>query len=226
MVAAAGTSDAIPVVVVVGAGPGVGAALARRFGREGFGVGLVARNGTRLAAAALELESEGVSVAFATADARDAEGLGEALRDLAGRQGPADVLCFCPLPDVSLIRPVLETTSQDLVASLELVVGGAAAAVREVLPAMRRRGSGTMLFTTGSGALTPSHDRAASGVATTAATVYYRMLHDALAPKGIHVAHTVIAGAVGPGAQHEPAAVADHLWRRHVMRDQATSLIR
>ncbi len=213
-------------LIVVGAGPGVGAALAHRFGREGFRVGLVARNGTRLAATALALEGEGVSVASATADARDAEGLGAALRNLAERLGPADVMCFCPLPDVGLIRPVLETTSQDLVASLELVVGGAAAAIREVLPDMRRRGGGTVLFTTGSAALSPSHDRAASGVATTAATVYYRMLHDVLAPEGIHVAHTVIAGAVGPGKQHEPAVVAEHLWRRHVARDQATSVIR
>lgn len=88
---------------------------------------------------------------------------------------------------------------EDLSASLELNVVGASAAVGEVLPVMRGRGRGTLLFTTGSGALSPNPERAASGVTTTAATVYIEMLHDALAPEKIHVSHTVIVGPLGPG---------------------------
>lgn len=52
------------------------------------------------------------------------------------------------------------------------------------------------------------------------------MLHDALAPGAIHVAHTVIVGPVGPGKQHEPAAVAEHLWQRHTRRDDALTGLR
>ncbi len=214
------------VLTIVGAGPGIGVALARRFGREGFAVGLVARDRARLEGLVADLAASGVRADSATADARDPVQLRAALGELAGRLGPVDVLCFSPLPDVALIKPVLETTPQDLLASLELGVVGAAAAIGEVLPAMRRRGRGTVLLTTGSGALSPDPDRAASGVTTTATTVYARLLHEALATEGVHVAHTVVVGAVGPGLRHEPDAVAEHLWQRYAERDLTSSVIR
>lgn len=213
-------------IVIVGAGPNLGLAVARRFGREGFSVGLVARDRSRLDALVRELEADNVRAAAATADARRPEELSHALHGLAARLGAAEVLCFSPLPDVGRIKPVLNTTPEDLSASLELNVVGAAAAVGEVLPAMRGRGRGTLLFTTGSGALSPNPGRAASGVTTTAATVYVRMLHDALAPEGVHAAHTVIVGPIGPGERHEPMAVAEELWRRYVDRDEAVTVVR
>lgn len=213
-------------IVIVGAGPNLGLAVARRFGRGGLSVGLVARDRSRVDALTGELEADGIRAAAATADARRPDELRGALRELAARLGPTEVLCFSPLPDLGLIKPVLETTPEDLSASLELSVVGAAAAVGEVLPAMRERGRGTLLFTTGSGALSPNSDRAASGVTTSAQTVYVRMLHEALAPEAIHVAHTVVVGPLGPGERHEPAAVAEQLWRRYVDRDEAMAVLR
>ncbi len=137
---------AAPTVLVVGAGPGIGAAVARRFGREGYRVGLVARDCGRLDLLVHELEAAGVHAAAAAADARRPEHLQVAVRELAVRLGPARVLCFSPLPDVGLIKPVLDTSPQDLLASLELNVVGAAAAVAQVLPAMHERGHGTLLL--------------------------------------------------------------------------------
>ena len=60
-------------VIVVGAGPGVGAAVARRFGREGHPVGLVARDHGRLEAMAADLRAAGVAAEAVTADARRPE---------------------------------------------------------------------------------------------------------------------------------------------------------
>ena len=125
---------AAPTVLVVGAGPGIGAAVARRFGREGYRVGLVARDCGRLDLLVHELEAGGVHAAAAVADARRPEHLQVAVRELAVRLGPARVLCFSPLPDVGLIKPVLDTSPQDLLASLELNVVGAAAAARRSCP--------------------------------------------------------------------------------------------
>lgn len=65
---------------------------------------------------------------------------------------------------MSLVKPVVETTAEDFAASLELGVVGAAAAVGQILPAMRERRRGTLLFTTGSAAITPNPERATSGV--------------------------------------------------------------
>lgn len=213
-------------MVIVGAGPGIGAAVAERFGREGLPVGLIARNQSRLDDLVADLTSRGVVARSATADIRRAEQLVEATTSLESELGPPDVVCFSPLPDIDLIKPVLATSADELLASLELTVGGAATAVAALVPGMRERGRGTILFTTGSASLNPSADRAASGVATTAAAAYYAMLHDALAPEGIHVAHTAIVGAVGEHEKHQPAAVAEHLWQRHVARDQASSILR
>ena len=132
-----------------------------------------------------------------------------------------------PAADVSLIKPARRHHSGPTCPPhCELNVVGAAAAVQAVLAGMRERGRGTLLFTTGGAAVAPSHERAVSGVVYGAEVAYARMLHDALAPEGIHVAVATIVGAVGPGAQHEPAAIAEQLWRQHVDRGELQTVLR
>ncbi len=58
--------------VIIGAGPNLGAAVARRFGREGMPVGLIARNRDKLDALAGDLRGEGITADVETADIRDA----------------------------------------------------------------------------------------------------------------------------------------------------------
>lgn len=212
--------------IVVGAGNGVGLAVARRFSRTGGGVGLIARSPDRLEEMAATLRADGVTAAFAPADATDPVQLRAAIRGLVDHLGPVDVLCFSPLPAVDLIKPVLETQAHDFMASLALSVGGAASAVSELVPGMIARGRGSLLFTTGSGAIRPLPARAASAVATTAETAYISLLHQELEPAGVRVAHLVIAGAIGAGATHEPARVADALWAAHESRGPSVTVMR
>ncbi|GAA0247585.1 SDR family NAD(P)-dependent oxidoreductase [Cryptosporangium japonicum] len=212
-------------VHIVGAGPGVGAAVARRFGRAGHPIGLIARNRSRLDALARDLTADGIDTQVCAADATDPAALAAALTELARRQGPAGVLCFSPLPDVSLIKPVVDTTPADLGAALALSVVGAAASVRAVLPAMRTTGRGSLLFVTGSAVVNPSADRAASAVAGFAEKAYLDLLRDALATTPIQVAHLVVKGAVGVGATHEPDTVADRLWRLHAAPAETHALL-
>jgi NAD(P)-dependent dehydrogenase (short-subunit alcohol dehydrogenase family) len=211
-------------IFIVGAGPGVGAAVARRFGREGHAVGLVARNRGRLEEIAAELGGDGIRTEVATADVRSPEAVHSALDELAGKLGDPDVLCVSPLPDVATIKPVVDTTEDDLAAGLELGVVGTAAAVQHVLPAMRERG--TLLFTTGSAVLKPNPDRAASGIVNAAQAIYFEMLHDALAPEGIHVAHTVIVGPIGGEDGHDPDRIAELIWAQHVGRSEPRTVVR
>ncbi|WP_219418967.1 SDR family oxidoreductase [Pseudonocardia nigra] len=201
-------------VVIVGAGPGVGDAVARRFGREGNPVGLLARDGDRLSAQARELDADGIRAAWAAADILDVDALQAALGQLMSSLGVPEVVLFSPHPDVDLIKPVLDTTPADLRNSLALNVAGAAAVVDAVLPGMRA-GRGALLFTTGSAGLNLTADRAASGITTTAETVYVRLLAEALAPAGVRVHPLVIVGPVGPGRRHEPSAVAERLWQQY-----------
>jgi short-subunit dehydrogenase len=70
-------------VVIVGAGPNLGAAIARRFGREGMPVGLVSRNREKLELLTRDLGQEGITADFAPADIRDATALSSAIGSLA-----------------------------------------------------------------------------------------------------------------------------------------------
>ncbi|NYJ73176.1 SDR family oxidoreductase [Allobranchiibius huperziae] len=141
---------------IVGAGPGIGASAARRFARGGYRVGLIARDRVRLAALVDELRAQGGDAAAVAADITQSSHLRAAIAELTQQLGEPDVLLFSALPDVSLIKPVLDTSAEDLAAASALTIGGAATAVDAVAPAMRRRAAGTLLFTTGSGALSPS----------------------------------------------------------------------
>ena len=65
-------------IVIIGAGPNLGMAVARRFGREGLAVGLVSRTQTKLDRLAAELEGEGITAAGAPADKRDTDAVAAA----------------------------------------------------------------------------------------------------------------------------------------------------
>jgi NADP-dependent 3-hydroxy acid dehydrogenase YdfG len=207
-------------IVVVGAGPNLGAAVARRFAREGMSVGLIARDADKLKRLGDELEAEGIATAFATADIRDPAALSSAIESLADGLGPVEVLEYSPLPASEFMKPILETTVDDVRGPLEFSVLGAVAAATAVVGAMIDRGSGTILFTTGGAAVRPNPARAGVGVSFAAEVAYARMLNQELAGRGVHVAHTAVAGRIGPGEDHEPDEVADALWRQHVERQE------
>src|SRR6476469_655710 len=69
-------------LLLVGAGPGLAASIARRFAREGYRLTLVARSGERIATTVQELRAAGAAVAVVQADAGDPEGLRAALSPL------------------------------------------------------------------------------------------------------------------------------------------------
>jgi NADP-dependent 3-hydroxy acid dehydrogenase YdfG len=205
-------------IIIVGAGPNLGAAVARRFGRDGMNVGLVARDEGKLEKLAEELSSDGITADFASADIRDASALSSAIGSLTDRLGSAEVLEYSPLPAAEFMKPILETSVDDVRGPLEFSVLGAVAAATSVLGPMVERGSGTILFTTGGAAIQPYPARAGVGISFAGEVAYAQMLHDELADRGVHVGHTAIAGRIAPGGDHEPDEVAEALWRHHTER--------
>ena len=201
--------------VIVGAGPNLGLAVARRFGREGQAIGLVSRNQEKLDGLVEELEADGIRAAARAADIRDSAGLAGAIEALAEELGRVEILEYSPLPAKEFMKPILDTGVEDVRGSLEFSVLGAVAAARAVLGPMRAAGRGTILFTTGGAAIKPYPLRAGVGIAFAGEVAYARMLHDELAGSGIHVAHTAIGGRIAPGEAHEPDDVAELLWRHH-----------
>jgi short-subunit dehydrogenase len=205
-------------IVIVGAGPNLGAAVARRFGREGLPVGLVSRNQTKLTRLAGDLRQEGITADVAPADIRDPTALSSAIGSLADRLGAIEVLEYSPVPAGEYMQPILETTVDDVRAALEFSVLGAVAAVTTVFGPMLERRSGTILFTTGGAAINPNPARAGVGISFAGEVAYARMLHGELHDRGIHVGHTAIGGSIAPDGDHHPDDVADVLWRHHAER--------
>ena len=205
-------------LVIVGAGPNLGLAVARRFGREGFGVGLISRTESRLVELAGQLQLDGITTAGAAADIRDSDALASAIRRLADELGPVEVLEYSPLPAREFMMPVLETTVDDVRGPLEFSVLGAVAAAQAVIGPMRAARRGTILFTTGGAAINPNPARAGVGISFAGEVAYARMLHDALREEGIHVAHIAVAGLIAPGADNEPEDIAEVLWTHHIDR--------
>ena len=206
----------MPTIAIVGAGPGLGAAVARRFGREGFRVALISRTQAHVDRLAEELAADGVTARGYAADVRDPEALTTALAAAADDLGPVSVLQYSPVPREEFLKPVAETTTEDLRAATEFSILGAATAVRQVVPGMRELGGGTILLPNGSSAATPNVAVAGTSVAFAGESAYGRMLHDALAPEGIGVAQLIIPGAIGGGDRlYEPDTLAERLWQLH-----------
>ncbi|MEV6113540.1 SDR family NAD(P)-dependent oxidoreductase [Streptomyces sp. NPDC052109] len=203
-------------VAIVGAGPGLGAAVARRFGREGFDVALFARDRVRLDELVRDLGADGVRARGFVADVRRPEELATALRRAADEVGTVEVLQYSPVPHRDFMRSVLDTGHRELVGPIEFSVYGPVAAVQQVLPGMRRLGRGTILFVNGGTAAVPHIERAGTSIAFAAETAYGHLLHERLAGEGIHVAQLVIPGAITAGhARKDPAVLAETLWGLH-----------
>jgi NADP-dependent 3-hydroxy acid dehydrogenase YdfG len=205
-------------IVIVGAGPNLGLAVARRFGRERLAVGLISRTESRLVELVAQLRLDGITAAGAAADIRDSDALALAIQGLGDQLGPVEVLEYSPLPAPEFMKPVLETTVDDVRGPLEFSVLGAVAATQAVIGPMREAGRGTILFTTGGAAVNPYPARAGVGISFAGEVAYARMLHDALRDEGIHVAHIAVAGQIAPGADNEPDDIAEVLWTHHVDR--------
>ena len=197
----------MPHLLVIGAGPGIAAATARRFGREGFAVGLVARREEALAELGTALRAEGIQAEETTAEAGEPASLTAAVAALVEAQGPVDVLLY----NVSVGRSamVADLTPEDLLADLAAGAVGLQTAVRAVLPGMRERGSGTVLVTGGGSADRPIPTMATLGVQKAALRALVEVQARALAPEGIHVATATIRGLVGEDKQIHPDRIAE-----------------
>lgn len=205
---------------LIGAGPGLGLATARRFGSAGHTVALIARDTQHLDDLSAELARDGVEARGFTADVLDRESLTAALRAAADTLGPIEILQYSPLPRADFMKHVLDTSADDLDTPLAFSVKGTVTAVNAVLPEMRELGRGTVLFVNGGSAVRPNPKVAGTSIAFAGESAYARMLHDALAGENIHVAQLIVPGAIRPDAEHSsPDALAQRLYDIHSKRD-------
>ncbi|MET7477048.1 SDR family NAD(P)-dependent oxidoreductase [Streptomyces sp. NPDC005648] len=205
---------------LIGAGPGLGLAAARRFGTAGRNVALISRSADSLDALTAELARDGVQARGFVADALDPGSLTAALHAAADTLSPIEILQYSPAPRSDFMKKVLDTGADDLDAPLAFSVKGPVAAVHAVLPGMRELGRGTLLFVNGASAVRPNPNVAGTSIAFAGESAYAAMLHDTLAPENIHVAQLIVPAAIHPEAEHSsPEALAKRLYEIHSTRD-------
>jgi NADP-dependent 3-hydroxy acid dehydrogenase YdfG len=200
-------------VVIVGMGAGVSAGVARRFGREGFTVSALARRADALDAQVQALQAAGVQAEAHAVDAADPAALRVALDAVAARHGVPDVLVY----NAAGVRykPLAELTPQELAADLQTSVVGAFAAAQAVLPGMKTRGSGTILFTGGGFCFEPMPALAVVGVGKAGIRNLAFSLFADLKDTGVHAATVTICGMVKPGTPFDPDRIAQAYWTLH-----------
>jgi NAD(P)-dependent dehydrogenase (short-subunit alcohol dehydrogenase family) len=210
-------------IAIIGAGKGLGAAVARRFGKEGFAVGLISRHQGRLDALAAELEQDGVQAKGFVADVRDPASIASALERVTETLGPIEVLQYSPLPQKDFMRPVLETTPDDLRGPIEFSIYGPVAAVHQVVPGMRFLPEGSnpsILFVNGGSAVKPGRNVTGTSVAFAGQAAYAELLHEVLGEEGIYVGQLIIGGRIIEGDEEkDPAVLADRIFALHTKRD-------
>ncbi|WP_460666581.1 SDR family NAD(P)-dependent oxidoreductase [Kribbella swartbergensis] len=200
--------------VIVGAGPGIGAAVARRFAWAGLSVGLIARSETTVKAVA-----DGISgdVLPLTADSTDEVGLRAALDRLVDEYGVPDVVVY----NAAIIQPdaIGDLTARQHLDAWAVNVVGAITTAAHVVPAMAERGSGSFIITGGMPEPKPAYVSLSLGKAGVRTLV--TLLDQQYGDSGIHAASVTVSGAVAPGTAYDPDLIAEHYWRLHTQpRDQ------
>ena len=212
------------VIAIVGAGPGMGLAIARTFGRHGHEVALLSRTPAKLEPVVKELGDEGIEAAAFRADVLDRSSIAAGLTAVKERFGQIDVLEYSPADRALPRAPVTELTHDNVQIQVDFYVHGALAAVNEVLPEMLARGSGTILLTTGASSLRPELATEMFGNVAPA-TAWLRNwahgLHAAVAPQGVQVGYVGIGAWLGEQAgATSPEAIAPLYWELHTQRNE------
>ncbi|MEM9348664.1 MAG: SDR family NAD(P)-dependent oxidoreductase [Pseudomonadota bacterium] len=198
-------------LILVGAGPGVGEAIAWRFGRAGFRIGLIARNSARLSELAARLKAASIPAFWSTADAADMGQIDQALDALVGEMGPCNVMIY----NAAVLRPEdpLDLETETLAQEFAVNVLGAHRVAKKLAGPMVTRGSGAMLFTNGGLAYEPFPEWTSLALGKAALRSLSISLYKELSPKGVHVASIAICGIVREGGPFDPARIAEFYYQ-------------
>ena len=197
-----------PLTIIVGMGPGMGMALARRFGREGHRLALLARRADALNELATQLESEGLRVQTHAVDASSPSALNQMLSSC-----DPDVLIY----NASIFREATpsQLDPEELVSEFRAMAAGFLASAQAVLPSMKARDKGTILLTGGGSALSPFASGASLSVGKAAQRSLLLSLAQELGDTGIHAATVTICGMIQPGTAFDPEKLAEQFWQLH-----------
>jgi short-subunit dehydrogenase len=197
-------------LLLVGAGPGLGMAIARRFAEGGYRVTLVARGTDGLRDLAGGLADTGARIDTIAADASDPDALGARMAELYREEGAPGLVVYNAVmgaPDT-----LLESSVEHLQTAYAVDVISAIVLTRVAAPVMRAAGSGTIVVTGGGFADYPIPALATVSLGKAALRSAATMLGADLEADGIRVATLTIMGQIVAGTAFDPENIAKRYW--------------
>ncbi|MFF2479554.1 SDR family NAD(P)-dependent oxidoreductase [Paenibacillus sp. NPDC058071] len=207
-----------PLIAIVGAGSGVSAAVARKFGENGFRVALVSRSGDRLKQLTEDLAELQIEAAAFQADAASEQQIADAFQSIANTLGTPDVLVYNAAA-ISTVKPS-ELKGEQLLDELKVNVAGALYSVQQVIPQFIESGSGTILVTGGGFGIHPNFNYSSLSLGKAAVRSLAYSLADELKPHGVYVGTVTIGGYVSKGTFYDPDIIAERFWDLFQNRDR------
>ena len=203
------------VCVIVGVGPGVGLAVAKRFAREDFSIALIARRQGALDKYVLEMNQLGFNdVRAYSADVSDFKQIENTFAQINQDLGSTDVLVY----NAAVLKAGYPSKSspERLVEEFKVNVAGALSAVQQVLPVMTEKKQGTILFTGGGLAIEPYPQYSSLAIGKAGIRSLAFSLAGELKAHNIHVATVTISGMVKPDTKFDPDKIAEEYWNLYI----------
>jgi NAD(P)-dependent dehydrogenase (short-subunit alcohol dehydrogenase family) len=182
------------VALIVGAGDATGGAIARRFARGGYTVCATRRSLDKLQPLLDQIQAEGGKGLGFASDARKEDDVVALVEQIESTIGPIEVLVFNIGANVP--SSILDETARKYFKVWEMACFGGFLNGREVARRMVKREKGTIIFTGATASLRGSANFAAFAGAKHALRALAQSMARELGPRGIHVAHSIIDGAI------------------------------
>jgi short-subunit dehydrogenase len=198
--------------LVIGAGDATGGAIARRFAREGFTACVVRRSADKLQPLVDRIVAEGGQARGFGVDARQEEEVVALVEQVENGVGAIEVLVFNIGANVP--SSILDETARKYFKVWEMACFAGFLSAREAARRMVQRGRGTILFTGATASLRGGANFAAFAGAKHALRALAQSMARELGPRGIHVAHVVVDGAI------DTAFIRDNFPERYALKDQ------
>lgn len=190
--------------LIVGAGSGLSASLARRLSREGMRVAVAARDVAKLTDLCAEIGGQ----AFAC-DAADPDQVSRLFEQVEARVGIPEVVIYNA--SARARGPLVDLVPADVERALTVSAFGAFLVAQQAARRMVAKGSGAILFTGASASIKGYAESAPFAMGKFALRGLAQSMARELASKGVHVAHFVIDGAIRNPGRTEPADKPDSM---------------
>jgi short-subunit dehydrogenase len=228
-------------IAIFGAGTGLGASVAVRFGREGYKVALIARGPTGLDLLKGRLAEQRIEAYTFPADLTDLAAIPSLVQAIEAQLGSIDAALFSPISSTAHFVPAVDLEASYLQSISPLLTWAPIELARALMPGMRSRGDGAFIVADGLSALLPVAGMSGPGPAMAATRNYIMTLHEEVQADGVfagmlHVGAMInnsagMAAALAAGMVLDsfpvvdPDMLADEVWDMASARNRTESIL-